>query len=316
MSAERRPKLVPGVSLTSLQLTPAEGFAVSRIDGHTTEHELSLLTGLPEAEVRALLERLESEGVVEAEPMPPEPPEPADADASDESGAVGLKLYRERFHGLPEGERAQAAATASGAVLSALCYDPLPSVIRRVLENPNCDVEQARLIAAHHTTATGLDLLLARGELARDAEVQRKLWRNPQLGEGQVRRLTASKRLLEVWKMTVSRESTAQTRSAVMKVLRGKFPTSSAEERVELIINTEGRCLAGLSGLPIDGRTTALLCARTFSSVLLIQNISNWAAAPPALIAHLLKQPLVMRQQQLRKKLEQHPNAPSGHRST
>ena len=311
MSSDRRPKLVPGVVLTSLQLTPAEGFAVSRIDGRTTEHELSLLTGLPADGVRALLERLEAEGVVEAE-APAEVPEPPDA--VDESGAVGLKLYREKFHGLPEGERSEAAATASGALLSALCYDPLPSVIRRVLENPNCAVEQARLIAAHHSTATGLDQLLSRGDLARDAEVQRKLWRNPQLGEGQVRRLTASKRLLEVWKLTVSRESTAQTRSAVMKVLRGKFPSASAEERVELILTTEGRCLAGLSGLPIDGRTTALLCGRTFSSVLLIQNISNWAAAPPALIAHLLKQPLVMRQQQLRKKLELHPNAPSGAR--
>ena len=122
-----------------------------------------------------------------------------------------------------------------------------------------------------------------------------------------------SKRLLELWKLNVSRESTAQARSAVMKVLRARFPQASAEERVELIFTTEGRCLAGLAGIPIDGRTTSLLCARTYSSVLLVQHIGAWAVAPPALIAHLLKQPMVMRQPTLKKKLELHPNAPSGH---
>ena len=95
--------------------------------------------------------------------------------------ATSRRLYRERFHDLPEGERTKLAAAANGADLSALCYDPLPSVIRAVLENPLTGPEQARLIAAHHASSTGLDLLLARADLARDAEVQRRIWRNPQL---------------------------------------------------------------------------------------------------------------------------------------
>ncbi len=328
MSADAwKPKLAAGVQLHSLSLSAAEGFAVSRIDGNTTEHELALLTGLSDAAVGALLARLESEGVIEARPgaagvVEPEAPADAPADAPAEAEPRDdepltpslLKLYRERFHGLAEGERVKAAGLANGADLSALCFDPLPAVIRAVLENPQTGAEQARLIAAHHATSTGLDLLLARGDLARDAEVQRRVWRNPQLTEGQVRKLTTSKRLLELWKLNVGREATAQVRASVMKVLRQKFPQVSAEERVEVIFTTEGRCLTGLAGIPIDGRTTSLLCARTYSSVLLIQNIATWAAAPPVLIAHLLKQPLVLRQPTLRKRLELHPNAPSAGR--
>lgn len=324
MSEAWRPKVCAGVQLQSLPLSAAEGFAVSRIDGHTTPHELALLTGLSDDAVGELLSRLEAQGVLEPRPAaaPPEPepelqpqeqepPEP-EPPPLDEAGGVNLlKLYRERYHGLSEGDRTKLAGTSNGAELSALCFDPLPSVIRAVLENPHTGAEQGRLIAAHHATSTGLDLLLARGDLARDAELQRRIWRNPQLTEGQVRKLTAAKRLLELWKLNAGREATAHTRSTVMKVLRSKFPQVSAEERVELIITTEGRCLTGLAGIPIDGRTTSLLCARTFSSVLLVSNIATWAAAPPPLILHLLKQPVVQRQPTLRKKLELHPNAPS-----
>jgi hypothetical protein len=195
--------------------------------------------------------------------------------------------------------------------LSALCFDPLPSVVRAIVQNPNGGPEQARLIAAHHRTSAGLEWLVQRADLMRDAQVQRFLWRNPQLNEGQLRRLVAHKRLLELWKLTVSREATTQTRSGTAKLLRARFATAASEEKIELIFTTEGRSLAGLSGIPIDGKTTALLCGRTYSSQLLVQNIAHWSAAPPALIVHLLKQPMVMRQPQLRTALGRHPNAPA-----
>jgi hypothetical protein len=44
---------------------------------------------------------------------------------------------------------------------------------------------------------------------------------------------------------------------------------------------------------------------------MLIQNIARWSAAPPALIAHLLRQEAVRRQPQLRTLLARHPNAPA-----
>ena len=69
--------------------------------------------------------------------------------------------------------------------------------------------------------------------------------------------------------------------------------------------------LASLVGLPVDGKTAALLCGRTYSSVLLLQNLARWSAAPPQLIAHLLRQEAVRRQPVLRAQLQRHPNAPA-----
>jgi hypothetical protein len=304
-----KPKWAPGVDLKTLTLNNVEGFLASRIDGNTSVSELALLTNLPAEEVNVVLDRLVNEGAL----VPDDTPESAEKEEAEEigQGPTHLALYRERFHHLSSDERASIAATANGAVLSALCYDPLPAVIRKVMENPLAGLEQARLIAAHHQNSAGLEFLLAHGELMRDSQVQRLLWRNPQLNEGQLRRLTVSKRLLELWKLSTSREATSQTRTNTQRLLRTRFTSAPAEERVELIFTTEGRALAGLSGLPVDSKTTALLCARTYSSMLLVQNIAHWSAAPPQLISHLIKQPLVMRQPRLRTMLAQHPNAPA-----
>lgn len=327
-----KPQLAP-IDVRSLPLNAEEGYVVSRIDGQTSVEELALLTGLPRAKVTAIVEKLVETGavfspapapapvveVVEAVVAPPppsapmleeeEPPEPEPE--TEEQRGSHLKLYREAFYPLTADERAHLASVERGVNLSALCFDPLPAVIRAVLQNPNAGPEQARLIAAHHHNSAGIEWLVLRADLMRDAQVQRMLWRNPQLNEGQLRRLVASKRLLDLWKLTVSREATTQTRNGTSKILRARFSTAASEEKIELIFTTEGRALAGLAGIPVDGKTSALLCGRPYSSQMLVQNIAHWSAAPPALIAHLLKQPMVVRQPQLRTALSRHPNAPA-----
>ncbi|HEX7598439.1 MAG TPA: hypothetical protein VF518_09500, partial [Polyangia bacterium] len=109
--------------------------------------------------------------------------------------------------------------------------------------------------------------------------------------------------------VAISREATEQVRSMARDLLRTTFNQRTGEERVELILTTEGRCLASLAGLTIDGHTTALLCRRTYVSTLLIQNLARWSAAPPLLIAHLRRQDVVKRNAALRQLLERHPNA-------
>jgi len=343
-----KPKLAPTANLLSLSLTNAEGFLVSRLDGLTTVTELAALVDQTPEQAHALLVRLVGEGAVVAPPAPAAgavdsvavdsavvgsvvvdsvaaklagaelagvPAVVAEelavaSEPGGDSGATHLKLYREQLHGQPGDYRVRLAGFATGPLLSACCFDPLPSVIRALMENPRTGLEQARLIATHHRNAAGLEFLFGRPELLRDGQVQRMLFRNPQINEGQLRRITQTKRLLEVWKLSVSRESTTQTRSGLIKILRSRFPTASAEERVELIFTTEGRVLGSLAGLSVDGHTTALLCARTFASVMLVQSLARWSATPPALIAHLLKQPIVLRQPRLKTMLHQHPNAP------
>ncbi len=99
-------------------------------------------------------------------------------------------------------------------------------------------------------------------------------------------------------------------RATARAVLRSRFASSQPEERVELILVTEGRALAALSGTALDGRSVALLCARGYGSPLLVENLGRWPASPPALIAHLLRQPLVRQTPGLRQLLRRHPNCP------
>jgi len=302
-----KPVLNSGVDLRGLPLTPEEGFVASRLDGITDLHGLSVVTGLSPERIEAALERLVSLGAV----SPLEDLDEGEPVASDEPASAPRKLYETVLHQLAAEERAARAKAAEEPELSALCFDPLPAVVHALLDNPRFGLPQARLVAAHHRTAAGLEALGARAALAADAGVRRALLRNPQLSVGLLRRLHGGRRLLEQHKLVVSRDVPEQTRRAARELLRARFTTAEAEERVEVIVKTEGRCLASLAGLPIDGKTAALLCSRAYTSTLLVQNISRWAACPPALIAHLLKQELVRRSPPLRLALQRHPNAPA-----
>jgi hypothetical protein len=302
-----KPVLNPGVDLRGLPLTPEEGFVASRLDGITDLHGLSIVTGLSPERIEAALERLVSLGAV----SPPEVVGEGEPLAGDEPASMQRKLYETALRQLAAGERAARAKAAEEPELSAFCFDPLPAVIHALLDNPRFALTQARLVAAHHRTPSGLEALAARAAFAADAGVRRALLRNPQLSAGLLRRLQGGRRLLEQHKLVVSRDVPEQTRRAARELLRARFSTAEAEERVEVIVKTEGRCLVSLAGLPIDGKTAALLCSRTYSSTLLVQNISRWAACPPALIAHLMRQELVRRSPALKLLLQRHPNAPA-----
>jgi hypothetical protein len=328
-----KPRLAAGVKLVALPLTPEEAFVALRLDGATDTHGLSLVTGLPEARVTAALEKLASLGALLEAPAaaakvaqeiePPErPEEPADdsqaeeepvetTQADDDAGDTHRELYERALHHLSADERAARAGTSEEPELSALCFDPLPAVIHALLDNPRFGPAQARLVASHHRTSSGLEALAARAALAADAGVRRALLRNPQLSTGLMRRLFGGRRLLELNQLAGSRDLPEGTRRTARELLRTRFSTADADERVEVIVKTEGRCLASLAGLPVDGKTASRLCGRTFTSTLLVQNIAHWAAAPPLLIAHLMKQDLVRRSPSLRMALHRHPNAPA-----
>jgi hypothetical protein len=310
-----KPVLNRGVELRGLPLTPEEGFIASRLDGATDLHGLCIVTGLPAERVEAALERLVSLGAVsppevleEGGPVAAEEGEPV---AAEEPSGSNRNLYENALRQLAVEERVARAKVAEEPELSAFCFDPLPAVIHALLENPRFGLPQARLAAAHHRTPAGLEALAARAALAADAGVRRALLRNPQLSTALLRRLHGGRRLLEQHQLVVSREVPEQTRRAARELLRARFSTAEADERVEVIVKTEGRCLTSLAGLPVDGKTAALLCGRAYTSTLLVQNISRWAACPPALIAHLLKQELVRRSPALKVLLRRHPNAPS-----
>jgi hypothetical protein len=222
------------------------------------------------------------------------------------------QLFERKLHGLAAESRVAFALNAEEPVLSALCFDPLPTVASQLLNNPRFGLHQARLLAAHHPHPSALQALGAREVFLRDAEVQRLLLRNVQLPASLLQRLLAPKRLLDLFRLSVSRELPEKSLRATRETLRQRFANTAApEEKVELLFHTEGRVLTQLTGLPLDQKTAALLCGRTFSSGLLVQNLARWGATPPSLLAHLLKQAVVKHQPQLRTVLLQHPNLPS-----
>lgn len=318
-------KPTPREGLDQLPLNPVQGYLLSRLDGSQDLPALATLMNLDEAEVSAMLQELVSLGaVVPASPPLPQGPAAEDAssspleatdvtegDAAAEAArsTTHRQLYEAQLHPQPVEVRVAQARLAKEPELSAYCFDPTTEVIRALLENPLIGGQQARLIAAHHRTSAGLEALGARTAFAHDPGVRRALLQNPLLPPNLYRRLWSSRRLLEQYLVASTRDAPEQVRAMARDLLRTSFNQRAGEERAELILTTEGRCLASLVGLTLDGQATALLCRRTYVSTLLIQNIARWSAAPPALIAHLRRQEAVKRNPALRLLLERHPNA-------
>ncbi len=236
-------------------------------------------------------------------------PEPTEAEQATERNY--RKIYETKFHKLMPDIRAGLAPKVSGPDLSALCLDPDPKVIAAVMTNSTFGLDHARLIAFHHRTPAGLDQVASRNDLVRDGLVFRRLIRNTQLSAGTLRRIVQPRRLIEIYKWAIDRELPENTRNSTRGLLRTKFTSQAQpEERAELIVNTEARVLQSLSGCTIDGRTTQILCGRQVYSAMFVQNVARFGAAPPMLLAHLVKQPFVKRNAGLKKALMQHPNMP------
>ena len=320
-----KPSPQEGVNPLTLPLNPRQGYLLSLLDGTVDVPTLATLMNLEEGQAAWMLRELVALGAVAPEwpqaaalptPSQEEPPFEAEAEVEEEDtptaryrATTHRQLFEQQLHAHPVDERAALARVAGEPELSAYCFDPTAEVIRAVLENPRVGGMQARLIAAHHRTTAGLDALGGRTAFTNDDGVRRALLQNPLLPLGLYRRLWSPKRLLEQYLVATSRDAPEQIRAMARDLLRTSFSQRASEERAELILTTEGRCLASLVGITIDGHTTAILCRRTYVSTLFIQNLARWSAAPPQLIAHLRRQDVVKRNAVLRQLLERHPNA-------
>lgn len=220
------------------------------------------------------------------------------------------KLYESRFHVLTVDVRVGLAKTAHGVDLLALCLDADSRVVASILDNATCGLQHVRLIALHHRTSTGLEMVTRRNDFLRDMLVERRLLRNPMAGDTVLGRIFASKRVFQTYKIAIDRDVPELTRAKGRGFMRQKFGQAPPEERADLVIRTEGRCLILMTGCTFDAKTTGILCGRPYNSVLFIQNLAKFSATPPALLAHLVKQPFVRKIAPLKKLLLQHPNMP------
>jgi hypothetical protein len=286
--------------------------------GTASSHEL-----LAPSEEESLGSSLPSPNGFEAttghEAQPPEdpglspslPPE-SEPEPSGEADELNYRhIYETRFRMLDVGLREEAARRASSGELFALCLDPSAQVVSALLENPQFGPGHARSVAQHHATDRGLEILARRAQLLRDSHVQRRLLQNMQAPDVVLDRVLRLKRLIDVYRLSVDRDLPERNRVRVRSRLRPIFTRAEPEDRVALIMKTEGRCLINLSGCAFDSRTTQMLCAQTIASTLFIQNLARFPATPPLLIAKLLRSAPVQRQPQLRTLLMKHPNAGS-----
>lgn len=244
------------------------------------------------------------------------PAEPEDERAPGATPSVAdeqnwRKIFEIQLRPLDVKSRVAAARTATGATLSALCFDPEPEVVHALLSNTAAGLAHARLVAAHHHQSAGLEHLFARNELARDPQVQRRILRNSGASEQIVRRILGTRRLVELFKAAIDREVPERTRVVARSIFRMKWPKAEPDERVDLVISTEGRALMQLPGATFDGRMTAMLCQKTLSSALLIRNLARFGATPGMLLAALLRQPMVRRSPELKLMILRHPNTPA-----
>lgn len=220
------------------------------------------------------------------------------------------QLYETKWHTMTADARVGNASKASGSDLFALCFDVDPKVISAILENPQVGLDHVRLIALHHRTTTGIEILSRRAEWLRDILVERRLLRNPQIGDIVLAKVMNNKRIGQTYRICIDREIPEMTRAKSRGHLRKKWQSAAPEDRADLVIRTEARCLTLLTGCTFDARTTQILCGRPYNSVLFIQNLAKFGATPPGLLAHLVKQPFVRKIAPLKKLLLQHPNMP------
>jgi hypothetical protein len=130
------------------------------------------------------------------------------------------------------------------------------------------------------------------------------------IGELVLGRVMGPKRLFQTYKIAIDRDIPELSRIKCRGYIRQKWQTAPSEERADLLQRTEARCLILMTGCTFDAKTTAILCGRPINSVMFVQSIAKFGAAPPALLAHLMKQAFVRKNAPLKKLLLAHPNMP------
>lgn len=204
--------------------------------------------------------------------------------------------YARHFAGISIPDRiALAQSTTDDKILRALCFDFDPKVMSAILCNDRSGLQHARLLAEHHPTTLGLELLTRYPHFLIDAKVRAMLLRNAVASDGLLRRTLASCTLELRYQLFLGHEKTERATKITKAAVREKFPTASPEERAQLIIRTEGRCLPVLVSLPIDRPTAKVLCAVEYPSLQLVINLTNFAGTPRNVLEHFLRKSVVQR---------------------
>lgn len=179
----RIPRLVIEMSaMRSLPLGAADGFVLSRIDGRASERELASLTGLPEAQIRASLDKLASLKAIDFGSIPaPTPSRPNISGSTNSASTPGTRGGQPAPAAAPATPAAEATpkpeaggpalAQATGATnaLLASAIAGVPADAPELAEDVDLPLELRRRILGLHSVASSLDHYALLG-LTRDAD--------------------------------------------------------------------------------------------------------------------------------------------------
>ena len=237
-----------------------------------------------------------------------------DSESEDELTRIGdaRRLYQARYKELSTEEKEALAKEAGDELVRrALAHDPLPRVITSLMENPNFSAVEARVIAREHPSGQGLTLLAQRAKILADPEVRRRLLRNPHVTATLVQTVLRGRPLLTIHQVSISHDVPENSKTFARQELRRTFGERSPDEKVALILKTEGRVLMLLVGMALDGRSISMIVGRSAMSPMLIRNFAQWPTTPPPILAHMMRLPQVQRDKSLQQVLLRHPNLPS-----
>ncbi len=242
--------------------------------------------------------------------------EPKDEDlgpVAAEEPALGdaRRLYLAKLATLTLDERIELAKTADVGHMRALAYDPVPRVISALMENPGFSVMEARIVAREHPSSVGLQMIAGNSRLLSDGEVRRRLLRNGHVSALIMAALLRGKPLLSIYQVSISHDVPENVKTFARSELRRSFGERSPDEKVALIMKTDGRILMLVVGMALDGRSISMIVGRSAMGPMLIRNFAQWPTTPPPILAHMMKLPQVQRDKSLQQVLLRHPNLPT-----
>ncbi|MFC1599093.1 hypothetical protein ACFL2U_03765 [Patescibacteria group bacterium] len=231
----------------------------------------------------------------------------------DDKSGKHLALYQEKYSSMTVDERENEASHQTGDLLLALCHDYEVRVVKRVLENHSSGLEHARLIAKLHKNSQGLEFIVRNSKLISDNRVQNNLLKNSILSEAQIRAILNSKTLSQSWTIASSHDFPSKNKQIARKIVKEKFIQAAQEDRAKFIYDTEGRILILIHDIPFGDQTVAILCKKTYHSLLLIQNLAKCGRTPAKLLRHLEIQNVVKHNKAVKNLIRRHANYPKTH---
>jgi hypothetical protein len=233
-----------------------------------------------------------------------------DAKTTDTAGDP-RRVYHQKYASLDVEVRAAVASGGDGATMRAMAHDPIPRVISALMENPNFSVAEARVVAREHTSSVGLMMLVHNSRILADPEVRRRLLRNGHTSVQIIGTLLRGKPLLSIYQVGISHDVPENTKTFARSELRRAFGERGPEEKVGLILKTDGRILTLVTGIALDGRAISMIVGRTAMSPMLIRAFAQWPTTPPPILVHMMRLPQVQRDKSLQQAILRHPNVPS-----